>query len=1568
MYYIMKKDKQNLLKKTCILICFLITVNAFSKDSIIKVTELEDMLNIIDKEKKGTEPSSSSKKESELPVKTFRKFKSLEKFDTIPETKESDLNIENIKEGFQFNSDNASINEDVYNEAIAVFNKIDETANYIDELRSDELAGLPVAIVPTEINNVKYTVGIAKAVFTPLGTKLTAFLKVETPRTTSSSITTADGTTAIENREMNVLIFGAKDIMLSNTGGIIGEAKLSLISQFIISINSGKIILTLNGSFEDPKTYASIDCFGFKELALDANVKFSNDLIHPVKENGDPDVGYVESNFKVQANDWNDLVTSIDLPEFGIRGLKGFTFKLNTAVLDFSDLRNDSQMPTGYVGKYYGQNIELWRGLYAKDLQVILPPEFTKKNSDERISFTGTDMIIDGQGVTGIFSANNLFTIDEGSASKWKFSLDHIALDIETNAIKAGAFSGEIVLPVSEVDRLAYTAIIQPDDYTFQVSSTNEINFNVWNADVNLTEDSYIEMTVKNGEFRPKASLNGSLSIQSGLSKDTSDGDIINFNGIQFQNMVLQTESPKFSVDYFGYTGNLTIAGFPVSAEIALDASEENKANLLFDVAINLTSENDGGNGGRSIVNILGYLENDNGADRWKFDGIDLEHLYVSMDVAGIQLDGAIFLFENDEVYGDGFAGAIGAKFKTGIDLEIQAKALFGRTENFRYWFADVNASLPQGIPIFPGFEAKGFAGGFYNRMTMTGIDDSVNASFVEKGASTSGIIYEPEEQSGFGMKAMVKITTQNSDELFYATTEYGITFNRSGGLDEVYYKGYGKLISDLPSDFYADMGMLNNIVGVNQSTFQPNKNEKGISTDVFIFYDFTNDILHATSDVYVDYDILEGSGANKRAGWLDFYVGNGEWHLLVGTPDDPLGVKLDLGIVRMDSEAYFMTGNNIPGSPPPHYMVTQMLGIDASDLDYMRDFNSLESGKGFAFGTSWHMSTGDLRFLIFYASFKAGFGIDMMMKDYKEAHCVGSSDQLGLNGWYANGQAYAYVSGRVGLKIKVFGFSKKIDIFSASAGVLFQARLPNPTWMRGYLGGRYSVLGGAVKGSFNFKVELGEKCDIEGDSVLEGILIISDMTPEENALDVDVFAAPQVSFNMQINKAFEFQDDDGTHQYRIILDKLEVTKDDAPIQGKVEWNYGNDLATFYSHEILPPNSNLKAFVQLHFEEYLNGNWKVIKENGKISLDTKEVNFTTGTAPETIPRSNIDFMYPAIGQENFFIDEYNVGYISLKRGQSYLFDPVPSWDKTVILTSSTGETITENYGYDTSKRQITYSIPEEFKISTDYKAKLMLIPDEKADANSNVSESYTNTDLGDGDSENTVEIKSNKITETITQGQERELLDYEFGTSAYTTFNKKMNERNEKANLYDFTSYPYALVLSNRVESSEPFDLTELVGNAYTGNKPLVVARATMEDSYYKTKVYPLLYKEYPLAGQFTVSRKTDVVGIPPVEAIEPASWYLHYLEMNNENDIDIYHPYNYNLGHYYYADYKDLRNQLTSSDLNWEGMSEYYEFLTESFPLMKKGTYKSKLQYVLPGQFRNGGSDVVKYENPVYE
>lgn len=1478
----------------------------------------------------------------------FRTFSSLNKFDHIKNKQHTFK-----QQGYIFKDSDSIISKKRLEAAVNTFAKIEEDQQYIDELSEDKLHTLPVGLRPKVISNIKYAVGIAKATFKPKYTELTVFLKIEIPNTNSGKST-------------QVLILGASNVKLSHSGGIVGDAKLHLISQFIVNINKGAMLLTLKGSLENPGTYARIDCFGFKELSLDANIKFSNSLIFPVDANGDKKLGYVEADFKIVASDWNDIVTNISLPEFGIKGVNKTTFKLNTAVLDFSDLRNDSSMPSGYLQKHYAEAPNLWRGVYVKSVEVVLPKEFKIKGqkNTERVSFSATNLILDRQGVTGIFEGKNIFDIGEGNASGWNFSVASFKIDIETNKLKSGEFSGKIALPVSSKEEaLEYKALIQPENYNLIVSNSDNIDFDVWKAKVVLYKDSYIEMSVKDGKFRPKASLNGLMSISAGMKDDSNNSSkkIIDFKGIEFQKLVLQTEAPMFSIENFGIKGKLQLAKFPISInKIGFQTTSNNQVKMFLDYNLHLTSETDGGNGAFSKMTIKGIL--DENSNRWKYDGVDLEKLAIKMDVAGAELTGNVFIFENNPKYDTGFAGAVNLVFKKGNNskFEVKAKALFGRTNSFRYWFADAQATFPSGIPIFTGFALNSFGGGLYSRMKMAGISSDKNASTNQIGASSSGVIYEPYQGNSFGMKASVGIITQNSENLFNATVEYGMSFKSNGGLQEIYLRGSGELLSALPANFYEKVSK--NLAKIsNKEMLDPPSKSSTIGVGVFISYDFVNDVFHSTSDVYVNLPIMKGVGNNGRAGWIDLYIASNEWHILLGTPTDPLGVKINLGFFTAKSTSYFMAGDNLPDSAPlPSKIANKIPKKDLDILDYTRNLSALNTGKGLAFGAGFDFSTGDLSFLIFYARFDAGVGFDIMMRDYKDAHCKGSSKPIGVNGWYANGKAYAYLQGKLGLTFKLFGFKRKISILSSSTAIILQARLPNPTWLRGYLVGDYNLLGGLIKGSYRFRMEMGDKCEIVGGSALDGLVVIGDMSPKNGSSDVDVFSAPQVAFNMQINKTFSLADDEGEKKYRIKMNQFSVKNEKGEtVIGDIEWNERQDVALFYSHEVLPPNSKLKAKVVVIFERNVNGAWETIKENGKISTEEKEIEFTTGDTPKTIQLHNIAFMYPVLEQKNFFKNEYSKGgYIKLKRGRKYLFEN-PNLQKEIFFTTSTGNITKKEYSYNPSNNQLNFTLPT-LTNETLYNVEVKLVSIKK-DMNSNIETSYTSKKLSENSDENNVQIKKTKVEGTINKAEDRVLLGYKFKTSKYNTLNEKLRNTVVTKNFVLTNGDVY--YLTKRIKSQEPFDLIELVGSKYSGNAPLVKTTALLSDAYYKKDIYPLLYKDYPLSGTITVGRDISKIGIPPKEAVEPISWYLTYLENDIDQDIDEILPFKYNLPFYYNKDYTDLGNKLFKSEINWQSNSSYTKLIENIFPTIRNGEYKTNLQYILPGGVKKGSSYNINYK-----
>ncbi|WP_409416973.1 hypothetical protein [Flavobacterium sp. PS2] len=1539
----MKKTTPRLSSFLLSFVLFIISINCFSntnRDTISNLKKNNPIINILSKKETNTLSLFSPASQSEF-TNTF------------------------IKENYPIAD---PTNEDL-NKAIGVFKEIDKNSNLTDLLEPKSLSMLPLGIKKT-IGGIQYILGVSNAKFTPEYTELTAFVKIILPQHDASG-------------NPKELFFGANNIKLSHKGGLVGDTNLVLLGDVPIKINGENLLLILKGGMTmatgqvENKTYVTIDCNGFKELGITADVVFSRTLLEPVDANYNVIASpqRVEAKFKTIVSNWNDILVEISLPSFQLTSYKGTSFELNKAVIDFSDIRNSSDVvwPKDYEKDYLVPgNENLWRGLYVKSLKVVLPAQFKNKETNQRIVFKATDLLIDRMGVSGNFSAENVLDLGKGSASGWQFSVNHIELGFRANSLTYASFDGDIVLPVTDPSKqckpgvrseLGYKAIINPIDneYLLKAEVKSDICFQLFKANAKIEKNSYVELKVKEGVFLPKAVLYGSLAIK-GSNTPESENDTketVNFKGVTFQNLQLQTVVPYIKADYFGYKNaaedDAKVSNFPITInEIALIADDES-ASLKIDLAVNLMKDQFKG---QTKFYVVGKFAKNEGIQKWKFDHLKFEEIKVSADLGGVKFKGSITIMDNDPVYGNGFKGMVGADFTGGIAVE--ANAIFGST-TFRYWYVDAmvdNLNIPAGAITF-----KGFGGGAYYKMRK----DGFSSSFVASGSN-----YVPDIDSSLGVKAMIKFAGTATADAFWGGAGFEIAFNSNSGINRISIYGEGHVMQPFEIPGAEELTGALKAVAENESLLSkvalealktsnlskaaeqlyPNtvKQSMGINAFAAIEYDFRAKTLHGTFDLYIDTPggFIKGRASGNRAGWAVLHFGPDKWYIRMGTPTDRLGIKLAIGPIEVEAGGYFMLGDDIPASPPPPAIVAQILGLEVAKLDYMRDENSISSGKGFAFGSDFSLKTGDLTFLIFYANFQAGFGFDIMVKDYGEAACKGSG-QIGINGWYANGQSYAYLQGELGLKIKLFMIRKKISIIKGGGAVLLQAKLPNPVWIRGYLGGYFNLLGGAVKGSFRFKLEFGKQCEFITDSPLGGLKTIADITPAEGTKDVDVFTIPQVGFNMPIDKNFTIEDDGGVKTYMLKLEECTVKKDGVPIVGELAWNKTKDLLTFTAFDILPQNSSLSITAKVSFQENVNGTWKTIYENGQIATETETRNFTTGVAPNNIPVNNIAYCYPVIDQKYVYQNETKQAYVVLKQGQPYLFDLKTGQSQKAFY--KTGNKIALGSGsisYNSSLKKVVVDLPS-LQTSKQYNVSLMTL-ETKTDANGNMTESFDKQDLG---SDSSLEVKSNKLTETITGGQGIELLQYNFNTSQYNTFQEKMAAKKPKQTLVEII-YSDIHALQSLNNSTEPFDEIEIIGNEKTLNVPLINVEAILDDSYYKNEIYPLVYKGYPLEGIITFDRDTKILGIPPTKGVETLAWYQDYI-INNPNSFMLkeYLPFRYNQPFYYKNDFLDVRYKIVNYFVNTrnQAMINKYDYIINGkFPYIKQGSYNIKLNYTLPG------------------
>jgi hypothetical protein len=1521
-----------------------------------------------------------------------------------------------IKNNFPISQDT---NEDL-KAAMAVFKKIDSTNNNIGLLAEKNLSMLPIGIKKT-IHKTQYMLGISNAKFTPEYTELTAFVRIIIPQIDSLG----------KSKE---LFFGANNIKLSHKGGLIGDTNLVLLGDFPLKICGDKALLILKGGMNmstgavENKTYVTIDCNGFKELGITADVQFSRSIIEPVDASNNV-IGKtqrVTGSFKTTVTNWNDILIDISLPKFQLTSFKGTCFELNKAVIDLSDLRNSENViwPDNYARDYLVAGSEnLWRGLYVKSLLITLPEEFKFNSSKGRVNFQATDLLIDRMGVSGNFSGNNILNIDQGSAGGWAFSVSNINLKFRANALVSGGFGGAIVLPVTDKNKkcpadsqgeIGYTAIINPIDkeYLLKAEVNNNLCFQVFKATAKIDKGSYIELKVKDGKFLPKALLNGSIAIKgsntptpdadpiaSGATFSTTMGsmpsavatsipinvvtttpnnvsaaaakeetekkDIVAFEGITFVNLQLQTVTPIFKADYFGYTNEAEndpksskVANFPITIHKIFITADDVSATLKIDLSVNLMKDQFNG---RTKFNIVGKFAENEGIQKWKFDHLKFEEIKIDANLGGAKFKGSITIMDNDPIYGKGFKGNLAAEFSGGIAVE--ANAIFGKKDDFRYWYVDAmvdGLNIPAGAITF-----KGFAGGAYYRMKKEGF----SSKFVASGSN-----YVPDIDSGLAVKAMIKFSGTASADAFWGGAGFEIAFNKSNGINRISIYGEGHVMQpfELPGgdklkdalkavteneSFIAKAALevlkTTNLSKAAEQLYPNNvKQSMGINAFAAIEYDFRSSTLHGSFDLYIDtpggYITGNDPKEKNRAGWAVLHFAPNKWYIRMGTPTDRIGLKMGIGSFKIETGGYFMMGDDIPASPPPPPNVADLLKLKPGSLNYMRSENAstLGSGKGFAFGANLSMSTGNMNFLAFYANFEAGLGFDVMVKDYGEAQCKGTG-QIGINGWYANGQSYAYLQGEMGIDVNLFRIHKKVAIIKGGAAAILQAKLPNPAWIRGYLAGHYDLLGGAVKGSYKFKLEFGSQCEFVTSSPIGGLKSIADITPTEGSKDINVFTVPQVGFNMPIEKNFNIEGDGGVKVYRLKLEEFTVKKEGVTLLGTQSWNDTKDLVSFNANDILPENSKLTLTVKVSFQENVNNSWVTLYDNGQIATETEVKNFTTGTAPNNIPENNIAYCYPVFDQKYVYQNESKQAYVVLKQGQAYLFNLKPGQSQKAFY-KTTDNTATSTISYDTANKRVNIELPV-LKTANPYSLSLMTL-ETKKDVNNNLTQNYKKQELA---ADVNVEIKNNKLNETVVGGEGTEMLKYNFNTSQYTSFKEKMEAKKPK-NTYIEIIYSDVHALHAENASTEPFDEIEIIGNSKTLDKPLITVEAILDDNYYTNYIFPLIYKGYPMESDFKLKRDTSISGIPPTKGIELLTWYQSYL-INDPNNSYLKDrlPYRYNQPYYYKVDFVDLQYKVVNKYLssgNKDMIDKYNYIINGQFPMIQDGTYNIRLNYTLPG------------------
>lgn len=893
----------------------------------------------------------------------------------------------------------------------------------VENIDPSTLTSLPIGIV-REIGATRYIIAIDSAIFKPTGAYFNAYFAVEFPGTNKR------------------ICFAAKNIKFNPQGVIGGEqSKLFLVSEHQFKI-SPKIDLHL---IPDGRNYVEWNCEGYSNINLSGSFEFSEDWFKPINNSPAP----VKANFEIHTEDIHNIITSVSFTPFTLKGLNDWEFSVTNAVVDMSELSNyPSQVfPTDYQFPFVNSP-SFWTGFYLKNILIKLPKEFSKHNQPTQI--VGQNLLIDQTGFTGIVDVQNIFNIDEASMSGWGFSLDNFGVSFISNRLVGGNMGGKIKIPATDnginyTANISYHPILQRSDYQFILSPIENISFDALSAKVDIHQTSIIDIRLQNGQFKPKAILNGDISF---LHENAST------KKLQFQHLTFETEAPYLTNGIFSLTGSENdsenkLARFNISISNIGLITSNTYPKIGMKVGLNFLDAGSNSLSAETNIAFGAKVNETNGNQSWSFDKVSVNQIKLRVQTSPFYVNGLINFIDNDPLFGDGFAGQLYFRLPGIIEDSISMNAQFGNT-SFRYFYFD--GYFPFNIDL-GNIKITRLGGGLYYHMRPINNAPSQFFGNLQTPPNTNAhrTKYLPDETIGIGFKAGVNFQSKASEKAFNGDALMEIAFQSAGGLDFIRLIGNAYMMATVA---------------------ERNSKPAPVRGQVEITYDHINKIFDASLSA-----IVKATGVNGNA-LTKIHIEREDWFIAVGRPSQPAQLSL-VGLPTTSS--YILVGTELEPMAPVPSQVASLVG--SNGLDHQRDETALANASGFAAGIRFYGSynsdeDNEGKFRV-YTQFAYGIGFDMMLANYgPNAHCTNSTTQVGLNGWVASGQLFAYLQGQLGVRGTILKKDFDILIISGTVTAILGGKLPNPAYAYGAIVVQYSILG-VLNGSFDFNFKVGSECTI---------------------------------------------------------------------------------------------------------------------------------------------------------------------------------------------------------------------------------------------------------------------------------------------------------------------------------------------------------------------------------------------------------------------------------------------------------------------------------------------------------
>lgn len=1048
------------------------------------------------------------------------------------------------------------------------------------------------------------------------------------------------------------IALSGRGICLKDGLGLCGEAELYLAENLELpAINMG--LRGLQGA-QNPNqaTRVRFDKDGFKNLHIEAFYRFSAQTLTKLQGGGQ-----VEATLTADTDKgWSDWVATIGMDAFRINGVNDFAFHPGTAVYDHSSSSNPSNMPGDYAE---GQS-PTWMGFFLQTMQVDLPPIIKNRHTNQALSASANNIIIDGNGVTGSLNLNNILAIGDGGSENWQFSVNRFTVKFLKNTFQSGGFEGHLLLPITSrgvQSQLIYSSLLSYTNgqfaYNFVVQPRSDLEVDLFAAMFVLAQNSNITIAYSGVDgFEASARLSGEFSIG---GKFINDLPRIQLAEVHFQNLGLTTRSPFYTPGQIQASLGSppkSVGGFPFN----VSKWELVTIGLKATVDMQLSDHIGFLPNAKTAFTIFGKFE----GSTPEFDRFELNRIEIDADFSVLHVKGGLEFFSKDPMWGDGFQGTVDAIFPPGF--EVESRIQVGDKAGVDYWYVDGKTHFGgSGEDFAAGMDAYGFSGGGCYNMEMlnfqeeSDITETIAPEAISLGSTPSGINYRV--KNGASAVRASLVFGLGSKELFNVNGSMAVTFSE-GGVDVFTVGGKGRMFGNPGST-----GMMNG----------------GFS----ILYDFPQQILRLHIDMEMNFAVFKGRGS------LDTYSNgtNGDWHFKLGRPMDygsPCALEFKMPPLDIRASAYFQAGNfEVDGLPTRLPEVMMRLFPDYATRYGRTDRSRTQRGNAILLGLSLEASF-QQNYLIFYGRLRGAFGFDLLMQKV-QGGCNGR-DQIGMDGWYGNGQFYAGIEASIGIEVDLFFISGKFEILAVGFGGLLTGGGPEPTWMKGEVGGFYSILGGLVEGHCSFDFSVGDICVPENDP-LAALKVINEIEPKPRSQSdpqvdelQEIFLEPAASVNLRMGREFFLEETKVVNDeaqtiprlFKFDREDLKVTMrvdkpNTAPIEITLEYDadgYGmlaspNQYLTPETDYIVTFTANVKECRTESISTYSSqtiaaegysilksgtcngGGWSLAKlANGQPFKEERQIKFTTNGGPMRLDPKQVIYSLPHHGQRFYCYGDF----------------------------------------------------------------------------------------------------------------------------------------------------------------------------------------------------------------------------------------------------------------------------------------------------------------------------------------